>query len=48
MTLIEKLEREIKELDIEVRWSVATDFYDQANADLRELLEQAVVALKCK
>ena len=51
MTLIEKLEREIKRLDREIfvagddRRGVASG-YDQEAADLRELLEEAVVAIR--
>lgn len=46
MTLVEKLEREIKRLDWIVRREVARSSYPQQAADCRELLEEAVAALK--
>jgi len=46
MSLIDRLDRYIRHLDIRVKCSLHHNFYDEEAAELRELLEEAARELR--
>ena len=46
MNVLEKLEKRVKELDMTVKLSLASDGYSFSAADQRELLEEAAACIR--